>query len=150
MHLKKNEIKFIEDDEMADEVLGYNGIQLDRTKIYIPISKHMEEKIIENISKKYESMLDSIWFYHYERTEEFFNELKQTIAIMAQEQRNKMIGIILLGLAFLVSVSTSVYLYVNKLPDAAKLFIYPSILSIIMLIFVITRKEGDSIAQKGS
>ena len=61
-----------------------------------------------------------------------------------------MIGIILLGLAFLVSVSTSVYLYVNKLPDAAKLFIYPSILSIIMLIFVITRKEGDSIAQKGS
>ena len=92
--------------------------------------------------------MDAIWFYHYERTEEFFNELKHTLPAMIQKQQNRLMGILLLGLAFLASVVISVYLYALGLPDAGRFFIYPAVLSLIMFVIVLFKKEGGYIARE--
>lgn len=136
--------------ELGEEERSQLDLNLKSASFSIRLSKETENKIVEMITKKYERFLDVLWYYYYDRTEEFFNQLQHTIPSMIQKTQSKMVGLLLLGLGFLMSVGLSVYLFVAGLPDAGRLFIYPAILSLIMLILVLTKREGDIIAQQGS
>jgi len=104
-------------------------------------SKEFEDEVIERIDRTFKLFLSTLAEDLVTSFNAFLERLEKTKMTEVKKHQSKLVGVTLLGLSFLVSVGISAYLYTQGLSAIGEFFIYPAILSLIMLALVLFRKE---------